>query len=342
MIRLLVLLALGCALTGCGRDDAAPREINLLAWSEYIPQSVIDGFQAETGIKVHYETFASNEEMLAKLLSGARRYDLVQPSEYATEALIRMERLRPIDRSAVPNFANLAPEFLDLPFDPGNRFTVPYMAGTVGIVVNTARVTTPVRGFADAFTPEHAGRIVVVNDNREILAWALAVEGLDLNDISPASMERVRARLAEWLPRIKVFDSDSPKTALLNGDVDIGVVWSGEAARLHEADPRFAFVMPVEGTHMFVDSLAVPTDAPDADAAHRFIDYLLRPEVGQAISAEFPYANPNARARERLTDAQRANPASYPPGGLPRVTFRDLGAAASDVDRFMTDLRGGM
>ena len=140
---------------------------------------------------------------------------------------------------------------------------------------------------------------------------------------------------------VKVFDSDSPKTALLGGDVDLGIVWSGEAALLHQENPKFKYILPSEGTHMFVDSLAIPKDAQNKEAAHQFINYILRPEVSKLISEDFPYTNPNAEARKLLDEDALKNPASYPPGNPKLGIFRDIGKAAADIDEMITDLKGG-
>jgi spermidine/putrescine transport system permease protein len=161
---------------------------------------------------------------------------------------------------------------------------------------------------------------------------------MPINDVSAEALEKVKPTLKEWLPQVKVYDSDSPKTALLNGDVDLGVVWSGEAARLIEENKKFHYVLPAEGYHPFVDLLAIPTTAKNVAAAHRFIDYVLRPEVSKVISDEFPYTNPNVVARTLLTAEQLANPASYPK--LEKLnTFRDIGKAAAAVDKLVTDLK---
>lgn len=317
---------------------SAADELNLFAWSEYVPQAVIDGFTKETGIKVNYETFASGEEMLAKLLAGGSAYDLIQPPDYIAEALIKHKLLAPLDAAKLPNLKNIAPEFLGMPHDPAQKFTVPYMIGTVGIVVNTAVVKEPIRGYKDVFQPKYRNRIVAVNDNRELVSWVLVTLGLDQNDISPANLAKVRPILAEWIKLVKVFDSDSPKTALLSGDVDLGVVWSGEAARLFEEDEKFAYILPAEGAHPFVDVLAMPAGAKHVAAAHRFLDYILRPEVSKLISDEFPYTNPNLAARKLLTPGQLANPASYPK--IEKYnTFRDIGKGAAAIDQLVTDLK---
>ena len=135
------------------RIARAAEQLNLFAWSEYVPQTVIDGFTRETGIKVNYETYASGEEMLSKLLVGGAAYDLVQPPDYIAESMIKHRLLRPLDGSKLKNVRNIAPEFLKLPHDPEQKFTVPYMTGTVGIVVNTEKVKEPIRGFRDVFQP---------------------------------------------------------------------------------------------------------------------------------------------------------------------------------------------
>jgi spermidine/putrescine transport system permease protein len=336
ILRRVVLPLFAIAAVALGR--AAP-ELNLFGWSEYVPQSVIDGFTRETGIKVNFETFASNEELLSKLLAGAGRYDLIQPSDYSAEVLIRRGLLEALDRGLIPNLKNLDAAFLHRPHDPEDKFTVPYMGGTVGIVVNTQTVHVPITGYRDVFQPRFKERIVVLNDNREIASWALSTLGLPINTITPEALGRARPLLAGWMKLVKVFDSDSPKTALLNGDVDLGIVWSGEAAILWRENKKFHYVLPAEGAHQFLDVLALPTGAPHREAAHRFINYILRPEVSVLISQAFPYTNPNAAARQLLTSEQLANPASYPPAGAKLESFRDIGKAAALIDRLVTDLK---
>jgi spermidine/putrescine transport system substrate-binding protein len=319
---------------------AAAEELDLFAWSEYVPQAVLDGFTEETKIRVNYETYASNEEMLAKLVSGAATYDLIQPSEYVVEALVKEKKLVPLDHAKLPNLKNIGREYWGRPHDPTLAFSIPYMQGTVGIVVDTGKVKELITGFNDLFQEKYKRRIVILDDALEIVTWALAANGLPPDAVTTENLERVRPTLAAWLPLVRVYDSDSPKTPLLNGDVDLGVVWSGEAAILLKEQPgRFAYVLPKEGAHMFIDNLAIPAGAEHVDAAHRFIDYVLRPEVSRKISAEFPYTNPNVEARKLLTPEERANAASYPPGNPKLSTFRDIGAVATEVDKLVTDLK---
>jgi len=330
---LVAVLAVGC------QQGKKTDELNLFAWSEYVPQAVIDGFGKESGIRVNYETYASNEEMLAKLVSGAQNYDLIQPSEYTIEALIKQNGLKPIDWAKAPNCKNIGPEYKNLRHDPEHKYSVPWMAGTVGIVVNTEKVKDPIKGFDDVFQEKYRGRIVILDDPREIVSWALATLGRGPNDVSPETLAMVKPILERWLPLVKVYDSDSPKTALLNGDVDLGVVWSGEAALLYAEDEKFQYVLPKEGAHQFLDSLAIPANAANYEGAMKFIDYICRPEVSKLISDDFPYTNPNLEARKLLDKEALANPASYPPGNPKLDGFADIGETAVEIDKLVTDLK---
>ncbi len=336
------LMAAVCAgallLAGCGKHDET---LKIFCWSEYIPQEVIDRFTEETGIPVAVENFASNEEMLAKLLAGGGDYDLIQPSEYAVQALMRENLLHRLDDKRIPNLKNIAPEFRSMPFDPGNRFSIPWLAGFVGIVYNAETVTRPIVGFADVFSPEHAGRIIVVDDPREIVTWALTTAGIPINDVSDENLATITPLLQDWLAKVKIYDSDSPKTALATGDADLGVVWSGEAALLFDENPKFQWVMPAEGVHMFVDNLAIPKTARHKDKAEEFMNFILRPDISKMISDEFPYYNPNAEARRLLSEEQLNNPASYPPGFdvTTAELFGDIGEQASKVDELITTIK---
>lgn len=335
----LLLVAAGLVLVAaCTRKEAAPT-LNLFGWSEYVPQAVLDGFTKETGIKVNYETYASGEEMLSKLLAGSVAYDIIQPPDYIAEALIAEGQLVALDPTKLTRLKNIAPEYRGMPHDPKDAYTVPYMAGTVGIVVNTEKITTPVKGYAELFAPANKGRVVVLDDGRELVTAALYTLGYGINDITAESVAKTRPILAQWFPLVKLFDSDSPKTALLNGDVDIGLVWCGEAALLWNEDKKFQYVLPAEGAHMFIDLLAIPKTSKNVDAAHQFIDYLLRPEVSKLISDDFPYTNPNTEARKLLTPEQIANPASYPKTDRKLDTFRHLGDSGAIIDELVTDLK---
>lgn len=319
----------------------AEKKLSIYCWSEYVPQDVIDAFTKETGIQVSVENYASNEEMLAKLLAGGGSYDLIQPSEYVIEGLIKENLLTPIDHALIPNLKNVAPEFQNMSFDPGNKYTVPYMAGTVGIVVNTDLVKDDIKGYNDVFQDKFKKNIIVLDDAREIVSWALDSIQIPVNEVSDENLEKVKPVLAKWLPLVKAYDSDSPKTALLNGDVALGIVWGGEGAILLNQDKKFKWVVPAEGAHLFVDSLAVPKTAKHVKNAELFMNFILRPDISVKISEAFPYLNPNQAARELLTPEQRNNPASFPTSEeiSKMETFKDIGGQATKIDELVTTMK---
>jgi spermidine/putrescine transport system permease protein len=323
---------------GCDRKPQTPH-LHLFAWSEYVPQEVIDGFKKETGIPVDYEVYSSNEEMLTKLSSSSGQYDLIQPSEYMVEHLIKRGMLAPLDKSQIPNAANLLQEFRDLSYDPGQKYSIPYMSGTVGIVVNADKIKEPVKSYRDAFNAKYKNRILVVDDNREIVSWAMSADGIGINDVTPQNLAKIKPLLAEWVDRIKAYNSDNPRGPFLNGDVDLGIVYSGDAAKLYEEDKKFQYTLPAEGAHQFIDNLCIPKDAKNKEAAMKFINYILRPQVSKMISDKFPYTNPNGEARKLLSESQLKNPASYPPDAGKLEVFHDIGPASKDISALMSELR---
>jgi spermidine/putrescine transport system substrate-binding protein len=300
---------------------------------------VLNDFTRETGSPVSVESYSSNDEMLAKLHSRPSFYDIIQPSGYYVESLARAGQLETLDLGAIPNIRNLDLHYRRLPFDPQEKYSVPWLVGTVGIVVNRERIKEPIENFADVFSGRYAGRIAVVDDAREMVAWALASLDLPITDVSDAALAKVGPVLRKWLPQVAVFDSDSPRFAFLHGQADIGIIWSGEAALLWRENRDFEFILPKRGAHRFVDNLAIPRGAPHKAVAEKFIDFCLRPEVSVKISRAYPYTNPNLAARRLLTPAEFANPASYPKiDGLP--SLRNDGNSAQAVTAFVRRLRG--
>jgi len=344
-----MLVTLALLLVGCGGQTKSD-EVNLYAWSEYVPQAILDGFTEETGITINYDAYSSNEELLAKLQAGASGYDVIIPSDYIVSIMASQGMLEELDLSAIPNFANIGDDYKNLPFDPGNKYTVPYQWGTTCLVVDTSKVTRPITSWADLWDPEFAGKIVLVDDEREVLGMVLAVLGYDNNSIDPAQLEEARVKFQELMPNIRLFDSDSPKTALLAGEVWLGQTWNGEAAIAHSENPDIDYIFPEEGCTMWYDNLAIPADAPHVDAALELINYILRPESGVLITYEFPYSNPNLAAIDLLAtedpetyDAYLNFSATNPSTENMQLlyTIEDVGDATEMWDRVWTEVKGG-
>ena len=320
---------------GCAKKST---ELNLYGWAEYIPQEVIDGFTKQTGIKVTYETYDDLSAMRESISKAGSKYDFIQPSEYVIEELVAAKLLSPLDHSKIPNMKNIGTEFVGLPFDKSNVHTLPYLSGSIGIIVNREKIKDPIASFADVFSGKYTGRIVALDDSRELLAALLVSSGKGLNDVTPSSIDASKEKFGEWLKQVAVFDSDSPKDAIREGKADIGIVWSGEAAILCAEDRKFQYILPKSGAHRFVDNMAIPANAPHKDAAHEFINYCLRPDVSVLISNAFPYTNPNVEARKLLKPDQLNNPASYP-AGAKLLTFTSIGDLQTKLDETFAALK---
>jgi spermidine/putrescine-binding protein len=364
----LVLIALIMAACGGGgaeapAEDAAsacpepnPRlevtstEVNLFVWTEYIPQHTIDCFEEVYGVTVNKDEYSSNEEMYAKLSAGGANYDLVQPTDYIVALMIRQGLLQELDKSKLPILDQLDPNYLNLSFDPENKYTLPYQAGTDAIIVNTDVVETAPQSFADLWNPEHAGRMVMLDDSRAIIGMTLLTLGYDVNTTDPVQLEEAKVKLAELVQGVKLFDSDSPKSALIAGDVDLGIVWTGEAVVAQRELPAIEFVYPTEGPILWQDNYAIPADAPHADAAYAWLNYSMQGDNFWRMLDEFPYTNPNLAALEfakanhpELYEAYMNSNITNVPAEVLQTGHRieDVGAATPLYDQVWTEVKGG-
>lgn len=317
------------------------KTLNLFSWSEYMPEEVLQEFEAEFGVHVNYDTYSSNEEMAAKLQAGGGTYDLVVPSTYMIQSLIQQGLLQRIDLTQIPNFKYTVPGFTNLTHDPGNKYSIPYMWGTVGIAYNSKLVTTPPTKWADLLNPKYKNRIVALDDSREIMTIGLQATGFSRNETDPAKVKTAQDWLRKLLPNIKAWDSDSPKGLLISEEAWLGVVWNGEAALAMKENPNIKYVMPQDGGGLWLDSVAIPKSAPHTYTAHVFVNYLLQPKVAAKIGTAFPYGLPNAEGYKLLPAEVKSNVASYPPQEwLTKAEYAsDLGEAASLFDRTFTELK---
>jgi spermidine/putrescine-binding protein len=336
--------ALAPLLTACGgeREEAAPAsgalepELRIYNWSDYIAEDTIPGFEREFGVRITYDTFESNEEMVAKLQAGASGYDLVVPSGYVVPVLAGSGLLAPLDRSLLPNLSNLAPLFRGLPSDPEDRYTVPWQWGTSGIAYRTDKLEQAPDSWGIFQQAEHGGRMTMMDDGREVLGAMLRFRGRSLNSVDPGELAQARTDAIEAKKNLLAYVSAPVKAQLVSGDVWIAQLWNGDTAQARKEQPALAYVIPREGCTIWVDSLVIPASAPHKRAAHAFIDYVLRPEVGAAISRFTGYGTPNQAASERLAD-----PVPYPSSEeLARLEYPiDLGAGTELWDRVFTEVK---
>lgn len=328
--------------------EMTSKEVNLFVWTEYIPQDIIDCFELVYGVKVNRDEYSANEEMYAKLSAGGANYDLVIPTDYIVDLMGRQGLLQKLDKSKLP-MSNFDPNYLGLPFDPNNDYTIPYQAGTDAMMVNTEKVTDLPASFADLWNPEYAGRMVFLDDSRAVIGITLLTLGYDPNTTDPAQLEEAKARLAELTPNIKLFDSDSPKTALIGGDVDLGFIWTGEAVLAQQENPALKYIYPSEGPIVWQDNWAIPASAPHTDAAYAWLNYNLQPELFWLMLRDFPYSNPNKAALDYAKANQPelyqayidSNVTNTPADVLQRGhRIEDVGEATPLYDRIWTEVKG--
>lgn len=320
-----------CAALALGAGGAlAEGELNVYNWSDYIAEDTIANFEAETGIKVNYDVFDSNEVLEAKMLTGSSGYDVVVPSIEFMARQAQAGVFAKIDKEALSNYGNLDPKILEILSvnDPDNTYGVPYMMFTTGLGYNvkavSARIDAGKIGSWDmVFDPETAAKladcgIAVLDSPSEIMAPALNYLGIDPNSEDKADLEKATDLLLSVRPHIRYFHSSQYINDLANGDICVAVGYSGDVLqardRAAEANQgvEVAYAIPNEGGQVGFDMLAIPDDAPNAANALKFIDYILRPEVAAAVTNYVYYANPNTAATEFVDDEVRNDPGIYP------------------------------
>ena len=318
--RLLGMIIAGtmvCSMfTGCGSsgDSGKNGEINVFVWTEYVSDAAIEAFEKDTGIKVNVSTYSSNEDLLAKLKSESEgTYDVILPSDYAVEYLIAQDKLEALDKDKLTNLSNIDDTYLDENYDPGNVYSVPYEGGVACIAVNTAKVDKEITSYADLFDSSLTGQLVVLDDYRAVIGMTERSMGLSMNETDPDTLATVEEKLLTLKDNVKLYDSDSPKSALISGDCTVGMVWSAEAALAMDENPDIQIVYPSEGAYVFLDNWAIPKGAKNYDGAMEFINYMLSADAAKMNIEDFPYLCPNKAALELMGDDYVNNEAKNVP-----------------------------
>lgn len=284
--------------------------VNLFTWATYVDDQTLANFEAETGIKVNYSYFNSNEEMMAKLQqNGGSEYDVILASDYALATLREQNLLQKLDKALFANYGNLNPSYLDKYFDPNGEYVVPYVIGTPLIVYDPALVDIEIKGFADLWNPSLADSLVVVDDARNIIGMTLKMMGKSLNETDPAVLAEAKEKLMPLYNNIRVFDYDTPYTAVITGEAAVGYMFTTQVFVSILERPDLQVVVPQEGVGIGIDGFVIPVNAPHPESAHAFLDYLMDAEVA-AHCAEWQYTpTPNKAAEPLLPDWLKNSPA---------------------------------
>ena len=347
MVTVLIVFSMGVGLlAGCG-SSAADKENTLYIynWSEYIPQEVYEMFEEETGIHVVESTFSSNEEMLAKLVAGGTGdYDLIVASNYVIPAMIEQGLIQEFDGASLKNFGNLSASSVGMEFDPENQYSVPYMATITLLAVNKAKcqeLNVEINGLDDLLNPALENNLVVPDDCREVVDAALKAIGEDPDSTDEATVEKASDWLSQLAPNVKLYDSDTPYTALATNEVAAGLVYNMDAAKAMQMNEDIEIVDLAEGNEIAYDNFVLASGSTKKDMAKQFIDFILRPDVYKICLEEYPCVCLNDKTLEMMDDEFLSNPASNVSAEVlsrAHVTG-DVGEAATYYDNVFSKMK---
>lgn len=293
-------------------SGAASDKLVIYNWGDYIDPDLLDKFTEETGIKVQYETFDSNEAMYTKIKQGGTTYDLAVPSDYMITKMVDENMLVKLDKSKLVGMENIGDEFLGLSFDPNNDYSIPYFWGTVGIVYNKTMVKEAPEHWEDLWKEEFRNDILLVDGAREVIGFGLNSFGYSLNSKDKVELAVVEAKLNELTPNIKAIVGDELKHYMIQGDAAIGVSFSGEASEMLDGNEDLVYVVPSEGSNLWFDNIVIPKTAKHTEEAYAFINFMLDPENAAQNAEYIGYATPNTTAKELLPEDITFDKAFYP------------------------------
>lgn len=288
--------------------------VNVYNWSNYISTDVLKEFTKETGIKVNYATYDSNETMYAKLKANPRSgYDIVVPSTYFVDRMRKQGMLRPLDKTKLTQFKNLNPALLNKSYDPGNRYSIPYFWSSTGIAINTRYHPLPsIKNWADFWQTQYRDQLLMLNDVHEVFSVALLTLGYSPNDTNEKHIRQAYFKLKQLMPNIRLFNDDGVKSLYIDEDLTLGMGWNGDIYQASQENSSIRFVYPKEGFVISIDSMAIPIGATHLENAYRFINFILRPDIAKKISLATGYASPNQAAVKLMPKSVLSNPIIYP------------------------------
>jgi len=319
--------------TACSGDSRPT--LSFYNWSYYIADTTIPDFEAETGVRVIYDNFSSNDELLAKLQMGAGGYDITMPSDYMVEILVKRGLIQELNYDNIPNIENIDPRFRNLPFDPESRYSIPYQWGTTGIGVNTKYVKETIDSWNALWDPKYKGRISIIDNMRSGMVPALILLGYSVNETDPARLNQARDRMLAQKEFTRTYSSDTYIDLLKSGDVWLAMGWSGDIYQVMKENPDVVFIIPKEGSYAWVDNLVIPKGSRNKELAESFLNYLLRPQVGADISNYTGYSTPNRASFPLVMDSLKSDETM-----LDRMEFlRDVGEATIHYNRIWNEIK---
>lgn len=323
---------------------AEPQKLNLFIWSEYIDPKLVTQFEKQFDCKVNIDLYEDAESMLAKMQGGgASLYDVVVPPDHVVKAMIKLQLIAPLRHENIPNIKNIDEKFASPPFDKGNKYTVPYQWGTVGIYARQSKDKPISPTWGLFFDPkQQAGSFFLIDSVRDMMGAALKYKGYSINSTDPAQLKQARDLIIEAKKRSAGFEgSVGAKNKVLAKSARIGIAYSGEGVRGMTEDKETTYFIPNEGSQIWLDNLAVAAQAPHRDLAEKFLNFILDAKVGAQLSAYTQFASPNKAAMEFISPADLKNPEIYPPAEIKaKLEFlEDLAGKSRLYDEIWTQIK---
>jgi spermidine/putrescine transport system substrate-binding protein len=341
MVATVVSLSLGGCTTGSSSDE---KVVNLFTWANYVPDSVIKDFEKQTGIKVNYSNFSTNEEMLAKIqATKGSQYDVIICADYMVQLMSKQKNIlmQPINKANIPNYKNIETAYLSQYYDEDNKYSIPYSLGSEMIVYNPDKIKKDIKGINDLWDPSLKDSEVLLEDPRSVIGMALTKLGYSINETDTKKLEQAKDELEKLRPNVKVFDADTPHNSLINGDTSIGVMWGSQASAALKGNPKLKIVYPEEGMQFEEDNFIVPVKAPHEKNAEKFINFLLDGKESAEITKNIEYINVNTAAKKYMSQDLLNNKAVY----VPQEEFgkakhlEDVGIATKDYDSIWSQFK---
>ncbi len=346
MKKRFVSILLTCALfssllSGCGENDLSKYpngKLYVYNWGEYIDEDVISEFEEEYGINVIYDMFETNEIMFAKLAQDNSAYDVVCPSDYMIQKLIENDMLKELDFSNIPNAKNIGDQYFEKSrdFDPENKYSVPYCWGTVGILYNKTMVDDPVDSWDILWNDKYNGQILMQDSVRDAMMVALLKNGYSLNTTNPDEIAVATADLVAQKPLVQAYVVDQVRDKMIGGEAALGVIYSGEAIYTARENPDLVYVVPKEGTNVWIDSWVITKDSKNSENAEKWIDFMCRGDIALKNFEYITYSTPNVVAQENIEDeAIKNSEVAFP--DLSKISTESYKYLGYDADRLYND-----
>lgn len=310
MRKFVTALLFLCATSAVADDNI----VNVYTWSGVIPDFAIQQFEKQTGIKVNFSTYDSNETMYAKLRASKNAgYDVIEPSSYYIDRMRRQGMLQQFDKSAMPNLKNINPAFQHQSYDPNSDYSIPFIWGVTGIFVNTDYFPqNSIKKWSDLWDPKYKDQLMFLDDSREMFSMALRVLGYSANDNNPEHIHEAYLKLKTLMPNVKLFNSDAVISILIDEDATLGMAWNGDVFKAKQENPKLEFVYPQDGFVVWVDNFAIPKGAPHLANAYKFLNFMMQAEEAKAVAIDNSYPTANLAAEKLLPKEIQNSPIAYP------------------------------